>query len=69
MLFDTEPKFYSCNEIYLGEGEDSAGESHCCVATCFLFKNCWMQWSKNLSWYPLRDNIRLIFINSLFTSW
>ena len=25
MLLDIEPKYGSCNEIYLGEGEGSAG--------------------------------------------
>ena len=47
MLLDTEPKDGSCNEIYLGVGEGSAGASRCCVTPYFLFKNCWMQRSKN----------------------
>jgi len=29
MLLDTEPKYGSCNEIYLGEGEGSTGASRC----------------------------------------
>jgi len=40
MLLDTEPKYGSCNEIYLGEREDSAGASRCCVTPHFLFRNC-----------------------------
>ena len=69
MLWDMEPKYGSCNEIYLDEEEGSAGAPRCCVTTYFLFKNCWKQRSKKLLDYPLRDKIRLIFINSLFTSW
>ena len=60
MLLDIEPKYGSCNETYLGEGEGSAGAPRCCVTPCFLFKNCWMQRSKKLLGYPLRDN-NLIF--------
>ena len=49
MLLDTEPKYGSCNEIYLGEGEGSAGASRCCVTPHFCLriaecngpKNCW----------------------------
>jgi len=62
-------QYGSCNEIYLGEGEGSVGASRCCVTPHFLFKNCWMQRSKKLLRYPLRDNIRLIFIHSVCTSW
>jgi len=47
MLLDAEPKYGSCNEIDLGEGEGSAGASRCCVTPYFLFKYCWTQWSKN----------------------
>jgi len=32
MLLDIEPKYGSCNETYLGEGEGSAGAPRCCVA-------------------------------------
>ena len=53
MLLDTEPKYRSCNEIYLGEGEGSAGASRCCVTTYFPFKNCWMQRSKNAMGSPI----------------
>ena len=38
MLLDIEPKYGSCDEIYLGEGEGSAGQSRCCVTPYFLFK-------------------------------
>jgi len=69
MLLDIEAQYGSCNEIYLGEGEGSAGASRCFVTPYFLFKNCWMQRSKKLLGYPLRDNIHLIFINSVCTSW
>jgi len=31
MLLDIEPKYGSCNETYLGEGEGSAGAPRCCV--------------------------------------
>jgi len=31
MLLDIERKYGSCNEIYLGEGEGSAGAPCCCV--------------------------------------
>ena len=30
MLLDIEPKYGSCNETYLGEGEGSAGAPRCC---------------------------------------
>jgi len=54
MLLDTEPKYGSCNEIYLGEGEGSAGVSRCCVTPYFSFKNlCLSNYQLNHSWNPL----------------
>jgi len=47
MLLDIEPKYGSCNVIYLDVAEGSAGASRCCATTYFLFKNCWIQRSKN----------------------
>jgi len=39
VFLDSEPKYGSCNEIYLGEGEGSAGASCCCVTTYFLHRH------------------------------
>jgi len=67
MLLDIELKYCSCNEIYLGEGEGSAGASRCCVTTYFLFWYILVLTLKNShnQWYILVLTLRLAVSNKV----
>ena len=47
MLLDLAPKYDRFKEAYFVELEGSVDESRCRMTSCFVFKNCRMQRSKN----------------------